>query len=81
MDNDFIHADLSVEGIHYDGRISPERKHGKIVSWHVVLNDVFFGYISQDDGIWKVTEQRPHELVQAVGSYIEKNKGHIQTVE
>jgi hypothetical protein len=80
MDDDFIAADLHYGGMHYIGRISPERKHGELVSWHVVLNDTFFGYMSHNGNLWTVTEQRPDGLVQAVGHYIDTHRNKLETV-
>ena len=61
------------EGIHYDGRLTPETKadHKNPSSWHIVLNEVFFGYLHKDSGHWHVSEQRPSGLVQEVGKLIE----------
>jgi hypothetical protein len=62
------------EGIHYAGRVTPEKKHEDAAasSYHVVLNEVFFGYLHYHDGHWHVSEQRPAGLVQATGKQIEK---------
>jgi hypothetical protein len=80
MDNDYIPADFSHDGKHYTGRISPERKQGEISSWHVVLNETFFGYLSHDGSEWQVTEQRPNALVQAIGKYINENRHHLESI-
>jgi hypothetical protein len=45
---------------------------GYAKSYHVVLNEVFFGDMSLDQGKWETSEQRPHLLVDAVGRAIEK---------
>ena len=44
------------EGKHYEGRLSPEFKHGhsQPASWHTVLNDVFYGYLHKNEGVWEV---------------------------
>ena len=41
-------------------------------SFHVVLQDTSFGYLSLHDCKWIVNEQRPAELVEAIGREIEK---------
>lgn len=66
------------DGVHYEGRVSPETKaqHASPSSYHVVLNEVFFGYVHKDNHHWLVSEQRPAGLVQAVGKQIE-NTGHV----
>jgi hypothetical protein len=45
---------------------------GAPVSFHVVLNDVSFGYVSFHDNQWVVNEERPADLLKAVGEQIEK---------
>jgi len=59
-------------GLDYKGRVSPEKKDadGKFISWHVVLNEIFFGYLSRVGGGWSCTEWRPDELVAIVGEQI-----------
>lgn len=61
------------ENQHYEGRLSPEYKKSSQdpSSWHVVLNDVFFGYMHKDGGQWEVTEQRPAGLTERVGALID----------
>lgn len=63
------------EGIKYTGRVTPEKKNSDkaVSSYHVVLNEVFFGYVHMHDGHWHVSEQRPADLVQATGKQIEKS--------
>lgn len=61
-------------GLDYTGRVSPEKKEddGKYTSWHVVLNEIFFGYLSHNNNKWECTEWRPEALVDIVGAEIEK---------
>lgn len=63
-------------GLHYEGRVSPEKKNGdsKTISWHVVLNEIFFGYLSLTKDHWACTEWRPQELVDAVGKLIKEHR-------
>jgi hypothetical protein len=72
MEHDYYTIQFDYGGVHYNGRVTPETKAGQHApsSWHVVLNDVFFGYLSRQGVHWNVTEQRPHELVQEVGKQI-----------
>ena len=72
MEQDYYTIQFDYGGVHYNGRVTPETKADQHVpsSWHVVLNDVFFGYLSRQGAHWNVTEQRPHELVQEVGKQI-----------
>ena len=41
-------------------------------SFHVVIQDTSFGYLSLNNCKWTVNEQRPTELVEAIGKEIEK---------
>ncbi len=61
------------EDIHYTGRLTPEFKkgHEQPSSWHVVLNEVFFGYLHKDGDQWEVSEQRPARLTEKVGQLID----------
>jgi hypothetical protein len=70
---------LSIEIVHdgqsYIGWATPsDRLHpdGHAKSYHVVLNDVFWGNLSSNKGKWTISEQRPHKLVEAVGQAIEE---------
>ena len=74
VDNIF---DISFEndGIKYTGWVNPSEKlgaNGQPVSFHVVLNDTSFGYMSLSNNVWVVNEERPEELVKKVGQAIEK---------
>jgi hypothetical protein len=42
-------------------------------SFHVVLNETSFGYLSFSNGKWRADQQRPAELVDAVGEYIQQH--------
>ena len=60
------------DGIGYSGRLTPEFKTGKNeCCWHVVLNEVFFGYMHKDGNHWEVSEQRPRRLTRKVGFLID----------
>ncbi|HKB45063.1 MAG TPA: hypothetical protein VKC90_11760 [Chitinophagaceae bacterium] len=62
-------------GRQYKGWVNPSDKmnnDGHPASYHVVLQDTSFGYLSLQDCKWIVNEQRPAELVEAIGKEIEK---------
>ncbi|MEO6314735.1 MAG: hypothetical protein ABIU63_13575 [Chitinophagaceae bacterium] len=61
------------EGKHYDGRLTPTVKkgHEDPASWHVVLNDVFFGHLNKNGQHWEVNEQRPPALTELIGNLID----------
>jgi hypothetical protein len=61
----FSHADII-----YEGWATPsDHQHpdGMASSYHVVLNETFFGDMSYQDGHWTISEQRPADLVAATG--------------
>jgi hypothetical protein len=63
------------DGRQYKGWVDPSDKmndEGQPASFHVVLQDTSFGYLSLHDCKWIVNEQRPAELVEAIGREIEK---------
>ena len=70
--------DIEVEndGTTYRGWVNPSDKlndDGFPVSFHVVLNQTSLGYLSLNNGKWSADEQRPAELVDAVGKQISKH--------
>jgi hypothetical protein len=73
---------LDQDGQTYSGWATPsDQRHpdGYAKSYHVVLNEVFFGDLSFHDGSWAISEQRPHLLVAAVGQAIERIEGSENT--
>ena len=75
-DKTFDISRLEHEGHPYSGWIIPSKKRnaeGEPSSYHVVLDNVFFGNLSFENGRWSIDDQRPGDLVQAVGQYIEKH--------
>lgn len=63
------------EGMTYKGWVNPSDKlndNGMPVSFHVVLNESSFGYVSHNNSEWTVDQDRPEELIQKVGKEIEK---------
>jgi hypothetical protein len=76
MENKIIDIAFELAGQKYTGFVNPSDKlntNGQPSSFHVVLNNVSFGYLSFSNCRWTVNEDRPPELVRAVGSIIEKN--------
>lgn len=64
------------DGKKYKGWVNPSDKlngNGSPVSFHVVLNDTSFGYLSFNDCKWSVNEERPGGLVKIIGKEIEKH--------
>jgi hypothetical protein len=65
--------EFDCEGKHYTGWVNPSEelhKDGLPASFHVVLNNVSFGYVSFANGKWRSDDQRPAELVEATGNQI-----------
>ena len=76
MDDQIFDISFSHEGTLYQGWVNPSDKlneEGKPISFHVVLNDTSFGYLSYSGGSWKVNEQRPAMLVELAGAAIEQH--------
>ena len=70
--------DIEVEcdGTVYKGWANPSDKlnhDGLPASFHVVLNEASFGYLSFSNGKWSADQQRPTELVEAVGDHIQQH--------
>lgn len=83
MESQIFDIDFSHDGEQYTGWVNPSDKlnaEGKPVSFHVVLNDVSFGYLSFN-GKWKVNEARPHTLVECVGEQIERFYSQLEDAE
>lgn len=79
MDKRSIPLSLQHGSISYNGWATPSDKHhadGYASSYHVVLNEVFFGDLSFNSGKWTISEQRPHDLVVAVGMALESAVHH-----
>ncbi|MBV9986540.1 MAG: hypothetical protein JO301_02610 [Chitinophagaceae bacterium] len=73
MTENFFPVSFTYHGVAYEGRVSPEHTddQGNTSSYHVVLNNVFFGYMSRNGRHWQVSEQRPAELAEMVGFCID----------
>lgn len=72
-----IDISFTANGLDYKGWATPSEKNkkdGSPKSFHVVLNDIMFGNVSQsDDKSWTVDEQRPQHLVDTVGEILQKH--------
>ena len=76
MEDQIFDISFSHEGTSYKGWVNPSDKlneQGKPISFHVVLNDTSFGYLSYNSGSWQVNEQRPAALIELVGAAIEQH--------
>ena len=70
-----IDITFTANGLNYTGWATPSdknKKDGSPKSFHVILNDIMFGNVSQSgENSWTVDEQRPQALVDAVGKFLE----------
>jgi hypothetical protein len=76
MEENIFDISFEQDGKKYKGWVNPSDKMnetGNPVSYHVVLNDVSFGYLSFNNCKWTVNEQRSEEMVNAAGKEIEKH--------
>jgi len=67
---------FEVDGTSYKGWVNPSDKlndSGFPASFHVVLNDTSFGYVTYNNDEWSVNEDRPEGLIKQVGKAIEKH--------
>lgn len=75
-EEDIFDISFECDGQRYTGWVNPSDKlnnEGKPVSFHVVLNETSFGYLSYNNCKWSVNEERPPALTEAVGAEIEKH--------
>jgi hypothetical protein len=73
MEPNDIAIEFDYNNLHYKGWATPSEKKkatGEPTSFHVVLNDIFFGNVSHADGNWEVDEQRAPELVTKVSAFL-----------
>lgn len=74
MHDKTFNIELTYNGMQYTGWVTPSGQtndQGKPRSFHVVLNEIMFGNLSLNDHKWTIDEQRPAELVEAVGQIIQ----------
>lgn len=67
---------FELDGTAYKGWVNPSDKvndSGMPASFHVVLNEISFGYLSYNNDEWTVNEDRPEGLIKQVGKQIEKH--------
>jgi hypothetical protein len=75
MEDKIFDIAFESSGRQYKGSVNPSDKmndDGQPSSFHVVLQDTSFGYLSLQNCKWTVNEQRPAELIEAIGKEIEK---------
>jgi hypothetical protein len=76
MEDNIFDISFENDGKKYTGWVNPSDKldkKGKPVSFHVVLDNVSFGYLSINNCKWTINEDRPSSLIEAVGHEIEKH--------
>src|SRR6185312_1742070 len=70
-------------GIEYKGWATPsDQRHddGYPRSYHVVLNQVYFGNLSLDRGKWIADEPRPRDLIVAVGACLDNLHASVRNI-
>jgi hypothetical protein len=75
-ENNIIDISFEHDGTKYSGWVNPSDKvneSGFPASFHVVLNDTSFGYVSNNNDEWTANEDRPAALITEVGKAIEKH--------
>ena len=75
MREEYFNIQFDHDHVHYDGIVTPSekiREDGTPRSFHVVLNNVFFGNVHYNNSKWSVDEQRPNVLTEIVGKKIEQ---------
>ena len=76
MEDKIFDISFEFDNRKYSGWVNPSEEvnvSGAPVSFHVVLDDTSFGYVSFRDCKWMVNEERPEGLVKQVGKQIEKH--------
>lgn len=83
MSEEYFSIHFDHEGLHYDGIVTPSEKRrqdGTPKSFHVVLNNVFFGNLNFHQAKWNADEQRPQMLVEMVGRQIDAYYRSLKSV-
>ena len=76
MEDNIFDIEFELEGKTYRGWVNPSKQlneDGMPASFHVVLNETSFGYLSFNNCKWSVNEERPSQMVKQVGKLIEKH--------
>ena len=76
MEDKIFDISFELDNKQYKGWVNPSddlNDSGTPVSFHVVLNDTSFGYLSYRDCNWMINEERPEGLVKLAGKQIEKH--------
>ena len=75
MEKTSVPLEFDCEGTYYKGWATPSYRSqddGLSASYVVVLNQVFFGDMSEANGKWVLDESRPRELVVAVAECLSR---------
>lgn len=75
-ENNIFDIAFDLDGTTYKGWVNPSDKvndSGMPASFHVVLNETSFGYLSYNNDEWTANEDRPEGLIKRVGKEIEKH--------
>ena len=81
MESKTFDIEFSHEGKPYKGWATPSSEKGgddSPKSFHVVLNEVFFGNLHLDAGKWETDSQREDSLIQATGKQIENYQKNLE---
>ena len=76
MEDNIFDITVKYDNQDLKGWVNPSAKlsdSGAPVSFHVILNDVSFGYLSYHNCTWTMNEERPAALVKGGGKEIEKH--------
>lgn len=77
MERNSIPVNFRHAGMTYAGWATPIAEPGagsdeQITTWHVVLNQLYFGYMTLQQDHWTVSTQWPQDLIEIVGKELEK---------
>jgi hypothetical protein len=76
MEDTIFDIEFNTGGQFYKGWVHPSDKlspEGKPLSFHVVIDQVSFGYLSYNNCKWHANEEKPDILVQCIGEEIERH--------
>jgi hypothetical protein len=76
MKEDVFEISFEIGEKKYAGWVRPSEKlngSGAAQSYHVVLENTFFGELTLNNCHWIINQSRPHLLVESVGKEIEKH--------
>jgi hypothetical protein len=78
----FYSIDFDFDNVHYSGRFTPEFEQYNDLpsSWHVVLNELFFGYVHKNSNRWENSENTSARLTAKIGNLIDSGAYRHETV-